>query len=67
MAMNAAILCPGVCISDITNKARMCGNSAPCITTNHFLFFICKTRTIMAAPKQELKFKAKKVLLLHKY
>ena len=46
-----AILCPAVCISDVINKAGMCGILMNYyVTSQPFLLVIGKARTDMAAP-----------------
>ena len=45
MAVSAAILCPSVCISDVINRAGVCGHEAVLS-----LIFIFKYQANMASP-----------------
>ena len=46
MTVCAAILCPAAaCISDVINKAGMCGKSAKNVTSQPFLLFVGNRQT----------------------
>ena len=59
MTMSAAILCPAVCTSDVTNKAGMYGKCIQYVTSQRFSAFHGRTKTWLR-PEENLKKKREK-------